>query len=99
MERGVGPSWCVALEAYSTFKVRFISLLCWLSLSFCQRGGLIELWLSTLWLIDSPEMKNAVSNLTGSSASSATNYGMCVFCLVLSFHPRSLLKYMLSLTS
>ena len=32
-----------ALEAYSTFKVRFISLLRQLSLSFCQRGGLIEL--------------------------------------------------------
>jgi hypothetical protein len=50
-------------------------------------------------VVDSPEMINPVSNLTASSALSATNYGMCVFCLVLSFHPRSLLKYMLSLTS
>ncbi len=81
-----------ALEAYGTFKVRFISLLCQLSLSFCQRGGLIQLWLSESWSIDSPEMKNAVSNLTASTASSATNYDMCVFCLVLSFHPRPLLK-------
>jgi hypothetical protein len=83
-----------ALEVYSTFEVRFISLLRQLSLSFCQRGGLIELWLSTSWSIDSPEMINPVSNLTASSAESATNYRMCIFCLVLSFHPRSLLKYM-----
>ena len=35
-----------ALKVYSTFKVCFVSLLCQLSLSFGQRGGLIELWLS-----------------------------------------------------
>ena len=88
-----------ALEAYSTFKVRFISLLRPLSLSFYQRGSLIELWLSASRSIDSLEMKNPVSSPTASSAESPTNYGMCVFSLVLSFHPRPLLKYMLSLTS